>query len=91
MTLSAFAAEPVTVEQLKAMLATEKGSGESALVVEAFCSAVDRAVKFQELTQLKANLPGEKSRAALVSLADASVFLDPPRAAIDDRAAPGGC
>ena len=89
MTLSAFAAEPVTVEQLKAMLAQEKGSGESALVAKLSALQLTERLSSQELTQLKANLPGEKSRAALVSLADASVFLDQPRAAIDDRAAPG--
>ena len=88
MTLSAFAAEPVTVEQLRAVLARERESGESALVARLSVLQLTEQLNSQELTRLKANLPGEKSRAALVSLADASVFLDPPRAEIESRAAP---
>jgi len=88
MTLSAIAAEPVTVEQLRAVLARERESGESALVARLSVLQLTERLNSQELTRLKANLPGEKSRAALVSLADASVFLAPPRGEIEGRAAP---
>ena len=88
MALSAFATEPVTVEQLNVVIVQERTLGDSKLASKLSCLLLTERLSSKQLTQLRANLPGEKSRRALTTLADAAVFLDPPWAEIVEKAAP---
>jgi hypothetical protein len=80
--LPAFGAEPVTVEELKAVLAAEQGRGDGALASKLAGLELTERLSSRELLRLRASLPGNKSREALIALVDASVFLDPPQAGI---------
>jgi VWFA-related protein len=74
----------MTVEQFEQALA----ASENAQLVDADLAHLLSGMELTErlstagLARLKAGLPGEKSQQALVALADASAFLDPPAAEI---------
>ncbi len=89
-----FAADPsapsrVSVEQLEHLLsgAKSKTDGDVARQISAL-ELTERlgAARYQQLKDL---LPGEKSRQALLALADSSSFLEPPASDIPATAAPG--
>ncbi|HXS76619.1 MAG TPA: VWA domain-containing protein [Terracidiphilus sp.] len=82
------AAMPVTVEQLTKLVqaARSKRDGEAANEIEPL--QLTQRLSSPKLAVLSAQLPGTKSRAALIGVADLSVFLDPPKEEIPERAAP---
>jgi 16S rRNA G966 N2-methylase RsmD len=86
--LTAVATEPVTVEQLKAVLVEGQERGDSALASNIAGLRLTERLSSKQLSQLRANLPGDKSREALIVLVDESVFLDPPQAEIVEKPRP---
>lgn len=86
--LPALAAKPVTVEQLQQILSASKGKADDALAGQiAGLELTERLPSIAEV-QLEVELPGEKSRQALVALANISVFLTPPAADIPSTTPP---
>lgn len=79
---------PVTVVELTDLIhaAKSKRDGEVAGEIERL-QLIERLSSLK-LAKLSEDLPGAKSRASLMVVADASVFLDPPKAEIPDRAKP---
>lgn len=86
--LPAFPVDRVTVEQLEHVLvaATAKPDAEVARRLSGL--ALTERLSSARLDQLRANLPGEKSKQALLALADTSAFLDLPPNDIPATAAP---
>lgn len=76
------AGERVTVEQLEQRLEAAHHRPDSELAAELTGMELTERMSGAQLVQWKAGLPGAKSQAALVALADASVFLNPPAAEI---------
>jgi hypothetical protein len=86
--LPARPAEKVTVEQLEHRLAAAQrkegpGRGETAGGME-----LSERLNSEKLAKIEADLPGEKSRMALLAMADASAFLQLPAAEIPATAPP---
>jgi hypothetical protein len=82
------AAEKVTVEGLEQMLRAPHGNSDSAMAEELSGVELTERMSWTELSEWKVRMPGAKSRAELVAVADASTFLDPPAAKVPDIAAP---
>jgi hypothetical protein len=82
--IPAGAAERVTVEQLVQALAAANAAHRTDADVAQQLSGMEltERLNMARQTRLKAGLPGEKSRQALVVLTDSSQFLDPPAAEI---------
>jgi hypothetical protein len=80
--------EPVTVEQLKAVLAQEEGRDDSALATKLSSLELTERLDSRLFAQLSSGLPGKRSREALIVLADASVFLDPPKTEFSEKPEP---
>jgi hypothetical protein len=68
----------VTVEQLEQVLKKAQGSSDADATRQISALELTERLSATELLQSKTRLPGAKSRAALVALADASAFLAPP-------------
>jgi VWFA-related protein len=84
----AFAAQNVTVEQLKREV-TRWGKKRDAKVADRLYDLqLAQRLSTTDLTAFEAALPGPKSRRALVALADQAEFLDPPPAEIPALPAP---
>lgn len=81
-------ARRITVEQLEQMLATAHGSGDNDVARELSGVELTERMSSLKLFSSKARLPGERSRAALVALADRSAFLSLPAADIPATAPP---
>ena len=76
----AFAASRVTVEQLTREVASNHGKSDSKIADKLFGLELTERLSAAKVASLEAELPGPKSRRALVALADQSTFLDPPPA-----------
>jgi len=92
-TLSAFAAkdaqlETVTVRQLEVRLAAAHGLHDAELARQLSGLELTERISAPRFERLKADLPGDKAREALLALADASAFLDPPDDEIPSDPAP---
>ena len=84
----AWAAKRVTVDQLEQILTASQGKPDAE--VASHLSDLELTERFSttRLAHWKASLPGEKVQEALVALADASEFLDPPDEEIPDTDPP---
>ena len=78
----------VTVEALEQLLRAPHEESDSATAEELSGLELTERMSDTELSEWKARMPGTKSKAALVALADASTFLDPPAGNVPDLAAP---
>src|ERR1039457_261011 len=83
-----FAASRVTVEQLTREVASNHGKSDSKIADKLFGLELTERLSAAKVAALEAELPGPKSRRALVALADQSTFLDPPPAEIPVLPAP---
>jgi VWFA-related protein len=86
--LPANAANRVTVEQLQQLLAAANAKPDAELAQQLSGLELTERLSSASLFRLEATLAGETSRQALVALADASAFLDPPAAEIPSRPIP---
>ncbi len=89
-TLPALAYEPVTIAQLEQMLAVAHGESDKALAKELGELELTERLSTLRLDKLRAGIPGEKSRLALLVLSDTSAFHDLPAAEISQLAPPDG-
>ena len=80
--------ERVTVDQLEKRLAAASGRSDSEMAEELAGLELTERMSSTQLTELKARLRGAKASAALVALADASTFLNPPEAKVVGVAPP---
>jgi hypothetical protein len=83
-----FTFKPVTVQQLELTLSDLKARPDADAARQLSTLQLTEHLSSTKLSSLKTSLPGAKTRAALVALADASVFLNPPSAEISADAAP---
>jgi VWFA-related protein len=81
-------ARRVTVDQLESMLVNAHGNGDKELAQELAAVELTERTNSTQLSSWLASLPGERSRAALVAVADKSVFLASPAAEIPSTAPP---
>ena len=88
MSLSAFAARRVTVEQLQQVLASAPAKPDEEVARQLSGLQLTERASSARLTQWKAELPGPKARQALVALVDLSAFLLPPAAEMPTLPAP---
>ena len=88
--IPAGAAEQVTVEQLEQALTAANAAHRTDAVVAQQLSGMEltERLSMARLARLRADLPGEKARQALLALADSSQFLDPPAAEIPANPTP---
>ena len=86
--LPARAAKQLTVEQLEHMLADAHGRRDQDLAKRLGGMKLSERLSSPRLAKAEMELPGEKSRLALLALADASVFLQLPAAEIPATADP---
>ncbi len=86
--LPAFGAKRVTVDGLEQTLAAAHTLQDAEVARQLADLELTERLSTAKLDRLKAELPGEKSRQALMILADASVFLDPPAAEIPGQPIP---
>jgi VWFA-related protein len=82
------AARPVTVAQLMEVVHAAKGKRDGEVAGEIEHLQLTERLSSPEFAALSDELPGVKSRAALMGVVDTSVFLDPPKDEIPVRAAP---
>jgi hypothetical protein len=85
----AFAANPVTVEMVDQLLIYAHGKPDAKVAKELFDLELTERVSSARLERWEAELPGPKSRQAMVELADASEFLRPPPDENPGTPAPG--
>jgi hypothetical protein len=76
----AFASERMTVQQLAQALTDLHGMADRETAQRLTVFELTERLTRQRFEQMKAALPGDKSRQALLALADASAFLDLPAA-----------
>lgn len=81
--------QKITIAQLEQTLSTAQGTSDAALAQQLFQVELTERLTVTRLASLRAALPGEKSRQALLLLADQSVFLDPPAAELAADPVPG--
>jgi len=86
--LKVWAAGPITTEQLKSLLASAHGESDENVAREIERSELTERLNSAQLPRLLADLPGSRSREALLVLADASAFRDPPQSEIPPMEAP---
>jgi hypothetical protein len=86
--LPAPAASRVTVEQLQQAVAAAHGKPDKAVAQSLGNLELTERLSTARLERLKADLPGDQARLALLALADASAFLDLPAADVPPVAAP---
>jgi VWFA-related protein len=83
------AARRVTVEQLGEVLDASRGSRDEKLARQLSDLELSERVSDAQLATWQASMHGAKASAALIALADASKFLDPPTSEIPADAPPG--
>jgi hypothetical protein len=76
--LPASAAGPITAEQLESLVAAAHGESDAKVAREIAGLELTERLSSARLTRCLADLPGSRSREALLVLADMSAFLDPP-------------
>lgn len=81
-------ARPITVSQLEQMLEAAHGSKDNEVAQELSGVELTERMTSTRLSSWKGRLPGERSRAALVAVADRSAFLALPPADIPATAPP---
>jgi hypothetical protein len=81
-------ARPITVSQLEQMLEAAHGSKDNEVAQELSGVELTERMTSTRLSSWKGRLPGERSRAALVAMADRSAFLALPPADIPATAPP---
>jgi hypothetical protein len=86
--LPVHAAEKITVEQLDHTLADAHGKRDQDLAKQLGGMRLSERLNSRRLAMMQADLPGKKSRLALLALADASAFLQLPAAEIPATAPP---
>jgi len=86
--LPALAARHATVEQLEQMLSKTEAKSDAEVARQLSEMELTERLSHSRLVQLSAGMPGEKSRQAMLALADASAFLDPPPSEIPATAMP---
>jgi hypothetical protein len=86
--LPARPAEKVTVEQLEQKLAAVKGKKDQDVAKRLGGMDLRERLSSGKLAEIDAGLPGEKSRLALLVMADASAFLSLPAAELPATAPP---
>jgi hypothetical protein len=74
--------ESVTVEQLTVLLSADQGKTDADIAKDISALQLNERLPSARFTRLSTALPGEKSRQALVILADSSALLEPPQSAI---------
>jgi VWFA-related protein len=79
---------PVTVTQLAEVVGRARGAGDSEAAKEIEHLQLTERLSNANLATLTAELPGRKSKATLLMLGDASVFLAPPDREIPQKPAP---
>ena len=84
------AAKRATVAQLEQMLATLRGNQDSDVAFRIADQELTERLSPSRMGRLIAELPGEKSRQALIAIADASQFQSPPAEEIRSTAPPDG-
>ena len=88
MALPAFAIDVVTVDQLQQAVTAVHGKSDKEEAQRLGKLELKERLSDARYERLRASLPGEKSRMALLALADASAFLDLPSVDIPATAAP---
>lgn len=78
MALPAFAAQKVSVEQLRQTLAGLHGKSDKKIAKQLSDIELTERLSRTEFDAISKTLPGPKSRTVLLGIADASAFLDPP-------------
>jgi hypothetical protein len=84
----AFAAKPVTLDMVDELLIYAHGKPDAKVAEQLFDLELTKRASSARLARWEAELPGPKSRQALVALADASVFLRLPAEEIPADPAP---
>ncbi len=88
MALPGFAAQRLTVTQLEQMLGRIQGKSDAEVARQLSGIQLSERLSSARLLQLNADAPGDKSRQALLVLADVSSFLEPPPSGIPGTATP---
>jgi VWFA-related protein len=84
----AWAAKRVTVDQLEQILNASQGKPDGEVARHLSDLELTERLSSTRLARWKAALPGSQAQEALIALADASEFLDPPAAEIPATAPP---
>lgn len=87
-TVSVFAANRVTVEQLNREIVSSQGKQDAKIASRLSVLELTERLSASRLAAMETALPGPESRQALVMLADQAVFLDPPAAEIPQNPTP---
>jgi hypothetical protein len=82
------ATSKMTVAQLEQMLAADHAASDGDVAEQLFALQLTERLSAARFARLKAPLPGEKSRQALLALADSSEFMNLPAAEIPPAAFP---
>ena len=82
------AVKPITVEQLERALVGARGESDSELARRLSDVKLSERLSEAKLSSWTASLRGKRARQALVALADASAFLEPPPADVPADAPP---
>lgn len=85
---AAFAGTRVTVEQIEQLLSASHGLPDAKLAARISDLELTERASSRRLSQWEKDFPGKHTREALLALADASAFLDLPRAEIPDLEKP---
>ncbi|MGB7546525.1 MAG: hypothetical protein WBM14_02140 [Terracidiphilus sp.] len=84
----AVAAKPVTVEQLQQALNNLNGKPDAEIARHLSELQLSERLSLSSFGRLKGLMPGDKSRQALLAIADESAFLAPPPSEIPDTPTP---
>ena len=84
----AFATKPVTLDMVDQLLIYAHGKSDAKVAEQLFDLELTECVSSARFARWEAELPGPKSRQAMVALADASVFLPLPQGEIPGTPAP---
>lgn len=84
----AFAATQVTVKQLKGIIVSLHKKKDAKAARRLYTLELTESLSPRNLAAFNAELPGQKSRQALLILADLSVFFPPPPSEVSHRPAP---
>lgn len=85
---TAHAAQLVTVDQIEQILAASRGQTDAKLAEQVSSLEPTERIDTPTLVRLQAAAPGDRTRKALLLLADCSVFLPLPASRIVDQPAP---
>lgn len=86
--LPVFSAQPVTVAQLERLLQADRGKRDGAVAHQLAGLEMTERLSSAKVARLEADLPGTRTRQALLLLSDLSAFHDLPAEEIEATAAP---